>query len=189
MLTLPESLVPSQFLRRVASSPNNKTALEESSHHHHHHNHKQHSKNNNSSASSAHGHLGVVSGYDPSSPAAKSNTTLSSNMSAATATTLALSQHNSHTVSSKLSGLRLSIPKGSGAMGAMEGQSTLSLRRGSVGTFRRTYSSNSIKKKSVEVTPSSFVKIRLLGKGDVGKVYLVRQKDTERLYAMKGTSN
>ena len=59
----------------------------------------------------------------------------------------------------------------------------MDLRRGA---FRRTYSSNSIKKKSIEVTPSSFVKIRLLGKGDVGKVYLVRQKDTDRLYAMKG---
>ncbi|KAI9312253.1 kinase-like domain-containing protein [Dichotomocladium elegans] len=50
---------------------------------------------------------------------------------------------------------------------------------------RRTYSSNSIKVKKVEVGPSSFVKIRMLGKGDVGKVYMVRQKGTERLYAMK----
>ncbi|KAI7817987.1 kinase-like domain-containing protein [Gamsiella multidivaricata] len=61
--------------------------------------------------------------------------------------------------------------------------SALDLRR--AGTFRRTYSSNSIKKKSIEVAPSSFVKIRMLGKGDVGKVYLVRQKETDRLYAMK----
>lgn len=52
--------------------------------------------------------------------------------------------------------------------------------------FKRTYSSNSIKTKTVEVTPSSFQKIKLLGKGDVGKVYLVREKKTERLYAMKG---
>lgn len=73
-------------------------------------------------------------------------------------------------------GLHLNIPKSPNG-------SALDLRRGA---FRRTYSSNSIKKKSVEVTPSSFVKIRLLGKGDVGKVYLVRQKDTDRLYAMKG---
>jgi len=51
--------------------------------------------------------------------------------------------------------------------------------------FRRTYSSNSIKTKSVEVTPSSFQKIKLLGKGDVGKVYLVREKKTDNLYAMK----
>ena len=39
----------------------------------------------------------------------------------------------------------------------------------------------------VEVGPSSFVKIKLLGKGDVGKVYLVREKKTKKLYAMKGT--
>ena len=51
--------------------------------------------------------------------------------------------------------------------------------------FRRTYSSNSIKIRTVEVGPSSFTKIRLLGKGDVGKVYLVREKKTDRLFAMK----
>ncbi|KAG9296249.1 hypothetical protein G9A89_014841 [Geosiphon pyriformis] len=53
------------------------------------------------------------------------------------------------------------------------------------GTFRRTYSSNSIKIKSVEVGPSSFQKIKLLGKGDVGKVYLVTEKKSGKLYAMK----
>jgi protein-serine/threonine kinase len=52
--------------------------------------------------------------------------------------------------------------------------------------FRRTYSSNSIKVRSVEVGPSSFDKIKLIGKGDVGKVYLVREKKSSRLYAMKG---
>lgn len=36
------------------------------------------------------------------------------------------------------------------------------------------------------MTPSSFQKIKLLGKGDVGKVYLVREKKTEKLFAMKG---
>lgn len=51
--------------------------------------------------------------------------------------------------------------------------------------FRRTYSSNSIKIRNVEVGPSSFQKIKLLGKGDVGKVYLVRERKTERLFAMK----
>ncbi|KAG0185005.1 hypothetical protein DFQ28_010127 [Apophysomyces sp. BC1034] len=50
---------------------------------------------------------------------------------------------------------------------------------------RRTYSSSSIKIKTVEVGPSSFVKIRMLGKGDVGKVYMVKQKGTDKLYAMK----
>ena len=52
--------------------------------------------------------------------------------------------------------------------------------------FRRTYSSNSIKVRDVEVGPGSFDKIKLIGKGDVGKVYLVREKKSNRLYAMKG---
>ncbi|KAH9963166.1 Pkinase-domain-containing protein [Russula dissimulans] len=51
--------------------------------------------------------------------------------------------------------------------------------------FRRTYSSNSIKVRSVEVGPSSFQKIKLLGRGDVGKVFLVREKKSGKLYAMK----
>ncbi|KAK9366453.1 kinase-like domain-containing protein [Lipomyces kononenkoae] len=51
--------------------------------------------------------------------------------------------------------------------------------------FRRTYSSSSIKVGNVEVGPASFDKVKLLGKGDVGKVYLVREKKTSRLYAMK----
>lgn len=55
-------------------------------------------------------------------------------------------------------------------------------------TFRRTYSSNSIKIRSVEVGPQSFDKVKLIGKGDVGKVYLVREKKSTRLYAMKGTA-
>ncbi|KAL0490064.1 hypothetical protein AKO1_009382, partial [Acrasis kona] len=33
--------------------------------------------------------------------------------------------------------------------------------------------------------PSDFEKIKLLGRGDVGKVYLVRLKGTEKLFAMK----
>ncbi|KAJ7368134.1 Pkinase-domain-containing protein [Mycena albidolilacea] len=52
-------------------------------------------------------------------------------------------------------------------------------------SVRRTYSSNSIKVRQVEVGPSSFVKIKMLGKGDVGKVYLVREKKTDKLFAMK----
>jgi protein-serine/threonine kinase len=55
--------------------------------------------------------------------------------------------------------------------------------------FRRTYSSNSIKVRNVEVGPGSFDKIKLIGKGDVGKVYLVREKKSSRLYAMKGMLN
>ncbi|CAB52745.1 Serine/threonine-protein kinase ppk22 [Schizosaccharomyces pombe] len=50
---------------------------------------------------------------------------------------------------------------------------------------KRTYSGNSTKISRVEVTPHSFEKIRLLGQGDVGKVYLVRQKSNHRLFAMK----
>ncbi|GJJ07380.1 hypothetical protein Clacol_001582 [Clathrus columnatus] len=52
-------------------------------------------------------------------------------------------------------------------------------------TPRRTYSSNSIKVSQVQVGPNSFQKIKLLGRGDVGKVYLVREKKTDKLFAMK----
>ncbi|KAK6515672.1 serine/threonine protein kinase, AGC [Arthrobotrys conoides] len=58
-------------------------------------------------------------------------------------------------------------------------------QRSNNAAFRRTYSSNSIKVRNVEVGPQSFDKIKLLGKGDVGKVYLVREKKSGRLYAMK----
>jgi hypothetical protein len=51
--------------------------------------------------------------------------------------------------------------------------------------FRRTYSSSSIRVRSVEIGPNSFHKVKLLGKGDVGKVYLVREKKTDKLFAMK----
>lgn len=51
---------------------------------------------------------------------------------------------------------------------------------------RRTYSTASIKIKQLQVGPASFVKVRMLGKGDVGKVYMVRQKGTDKLFAMKG---
>ncbi|KAG1169922.1 hypothetical protein G6F70_004567 [Rhizopus microsporus] len=50
---------------------------------------------------------------------------------------------------------------------------------------RRTYSTASIKIKQLQVGPASFVKVRMLGKGDVGKVYMVRQKGTDKLFAMK----
>jgi protein-serine/threonine kinase len=49
----------------------------------------------------------------------------------------------------------------------------------------RNYASNSIRVTDVQVGPQSFEKLKLLGKGDVGKVYLVREKETKRLYAMK----
>lgn len=43
----------------------------------------------------------------------------------------------------------------------------------------------SSKFKEVIVGPQSFEKIKLLGQGDVGKVYLVKEKKTNRLYALK----
>ncbi|KAF3070745.1 Serine/threonine-protein kinase nrc-2 [Daldinia childiae] len=72
----------------------------------------------------------------------------------------------------------LSVPENDG-LGALPPPSQTSL------AFRRTYSSNSIKVRTVEVGPASFDKIKLIGKGDVGKVYLVREKKSSRLYAMK----
>lgn len=52
-------------------------------------------------------------------------------------------------------------------------------------SYNRNYSSSSIKVREVEVGPGSFDKIKLLGQGDVGKVYLVREKKTNKFYAMK----
>lgn len=46
--------------------------------------------------------------------------------------------------------------------------------------------SYSLQKHKVQVGPTDFDKVRLLGKGDVGKVYLVKHKSTEKLYALKG---
>lgn len=79
-------------------------------------------------------------------------------------------------------GQLLSIPT-SGGSGGIPSPGAI---RSSI-AFRRTYSSNSIKVRDVEVEPGSFDKIKLIGKGDVGKVYLVREKKSSRLYAMKGT--
>ncbi|EIW70149.1 hypothetical protein TREMEDRAFT_43766 [Tremella mesenterica DSM 1558] len=76
--------------------------------------------------------------------------------------------------------IQASLGVGLGLNDAMDGKESNHKQ-----VFRRTYSSNSIKTRSVAVGPSSFQKIKLLGKGDVGKVYLVREKKTEKLYAMK----
>ncbi|KJX98826.1 serine/threonine-protein kinase nrc-2 [Zymoseptoria brevis] len=70
------------------------------------------------------------------------------------------------------------------AIPGIDGAITPGKLRNSI-AFRRTYSSNSIKVRNVEVGPGSFDKIKLIGKGDVGKVYLVREKKSSRLYAMK----
>jgi hypothetical protein len=50
---------------------------------------------------------------------------------------------------------------------------------------RRSYAVNSVKIRQVQVGPSSFTKMRMLGKGDVGRVYLVKQKGTDKTMAMK----
>lgn len=80
---------------------------------------------------------------------------------------------------------KLSFVDKPGSKAESAADSTLSVPRSFV-NYRRTYSSNSIKVRNVEVGPSSFDKIKLIGKGDVGKVYLVREKKSNRLYAMKG---
>lgn len=49
----------------------------------------------------------------------------------------------------------------------------------------RMYSSASTKVMAAQVNQSCFKKIRLLGKGDVGKVYLVKENFSNKLYAMK----
>ncbi|GAN08295.1 Ser/Thr protein kinase [Mucor ambiguus] len=46
-------------------------------------------------------------------------------------------------------------------------------------------SSYSLQKDTVQVGPTDFEKVRLLGKGDVGRVYLVKHKETKQLYALK----
>ena len=48
-----------------------------------------------------------------------------------------------------------------------------------------TSPSGSEKKGKIKTDIESFEKIALIGKGDVGKVYLVRHKDSQKLYAMK----
>ncbi|EGV64533.1 hypothetical protein CANTEDRAFT_120120 [Yamadazyma tenuis ATCC 10573] len=52
-------------------------------------------------------------------------------------------------------------------------------------TQGRMYSKSSTKVTDVQVRPDSFEKIKLLGKGDVGKVFLVKEKCSNKLYAMK----
>ncbi|KAK0527860.1 serine/threonine protein kinase, AGC [Tilletia horrida] len=95
---------------------------------------------------------------------------------------------SSANLQSSVSGGDLSRSGGAGAgSGAAAGANVQGGGGNSQGrsNFRRTYSANSIKVRDVEVGPNSFVKVKMLGKGDVGKVYLVREKKTDRLYAMK----
>ncbi|QRG40174.1 hypothetical protein FDK38_004638 [Candidozyma auris] len=52
-------------------------------------------------------------------------------------------------------------------------------------TQGRMYSHSATRIMSAQVGPECFEKVKLLGKGDVGKVYLVKEKASSRLYAMK----
>lgn len=52
-------------------------------------------------------------------------------------------------------------------------------------TQGRMYSTLATKVMDVQVDQNCFERIRLLGKGDVGKVFLVKEKASSRLYAMK----
>ena len=52
-------------------------------------------------------------------------------------------------------------------------------------TQERMYSNSATKVVDAQVNADNFEKIRLLGKGDVGKVYLVKEKATNKLFAMK----
>ncbi|KAJ1565368.1 serine/threonine protein kinase, AGC, partial [Cladochytrium tenue] len=65
-------------------------------------------------------------------------------------------------------------------LGDMRSQS---MTEGENPRFRRTYSGLTIR--DAVVGPSHFQKIRIIGKGDVGKVYLVRHKTSTKLFAMK----
>lgn len=68
---------------------------------------------------------------------------------------------------------------------ALPSSPSLSRSRANSKSYNRNYSSSSIKVRDVQVGPNSFEKIKLLGQGDVGKVYLVREKKSHKLYAMK----
>lgn len=52
-------------------------------------------------------------------------------------------------------------------------------------TQERIYSNAATKVLDAQVNSDNFEKLKLLGKGDVGKVYLVREKSTSKLFAMK----
>lgn len=65
------------------------------------------------------------------------------------------------------------------------GELDLTKSRPRTNTQGRIYSHHSTKVTDAQVDQQCFEKIRLLGKGDVGKVFLVREKTSSRLYAMK----
>ncbi|KAJ3069589.1 hypothetical protein HDU98_007360 [Podochytrium sp. JEL0797] len=51
--------------------------------------------------------------------------------------------------------------------------------------IKRTYSVQHMRTRDVEVQPSHFEKVKMIGKGDVGRVFLVRHAHSQRFYAMK----
>lgn len=65
------------------------------------------------------------------------------------------------------------------------GELNISKARTRTYSLGRMYSHLATKIMDIQVDPSCFEKIRLLGKGDVGKVFLVKEKALSRLYAMK----
>lgn len=97
--------------------------------------------------------------------------------------------HNQHSSSSVGHSSQAISVAAAAAAAAMEGglapPPTIARSRANSKSYNRNYSSSSIKVRDVEVGPNSFEKIKLLGQGDVGKVYLVREKKYHKLYAMK----
>ncbi|KAJ3394579.1 hypothetical protein HDU84_007753 [Entophlyctis sp. JEL0112] len=64
----------------------------------------------------------------------------------------------------------------------------LSIRRTASAAGKSTLSSlpvSNIRTREIEVQPNEFQKIKMIGKGDVGRVFLVRHNQTRRFYAMK----
>ena len=53
--------------------------------------------------------------------------------------------------------------------------------------YRVGHSSSAAKFDHIQVQPSDFKKIKLIGRGDVGRVYLVQNKKDDVLFAMKGS--
>lgn len=62
---------------------------------------------------------------------------------------------------------------------------TRSSSASSLTRYKTSYSSSSVRLSTAEVSPSDFDKIRLVGKGDVGRVYLVKDRRNGQLCAMK----
>ncbi|KIK65442.1 hypothetical protein GYMLUDRAFT_38905 [Collybiopsis luxurians FD-317 M1] len=146
----------SRFIRRVASAPNAKGLF--------------HLGSRSVSATTKNGLLAPAEAIPPLPTSSEQGTDSLETISSGSSRDRTSRPDRSH-------GATLSPSQARVSSGQMEGPGKVA--------FRRTYSSNSIKVRQVEVGPSSFLKIKMLGKGDVGKVYLVREKKTDKLFAMK----